>query len=87
MPSITGLGIDKVHFGVTTIVNLMIGMITPPYSELLFVVTGITGISLTSMYRYIWPFIIALVVALLIMLAFPDVVLWLPIQFGYTPGD
>jgi tripartite ATP-independent transporter DctM subunit len=87
MPSITGLGIDKVHFGVTTIVNLMVGMITPPYSELLFVVTGITGISLTSMYRYIWPFIIALVVALLIMLAFPDVVLWLPIQFGYTPGD
>jgi tripartite ATP-independent transporter DctM subunit len=87
MPSITGLGIDKVHFGVTTIVNLMIGMITPPYSELLFVVTGITGISLTSMYRYIWPFIIALVVALVIMLAIPDVVLWLPIQFGYTPGD
>jgi TRAP-type C4-dicarboxylate transport system permease large subunit len=87
MPSITGLGIDKVHFGVTTIVNLMIGMITPPYSELLFVVTGITGISLTSMYRYIWPFIIALVVALFIMLALPDVVLWLPIQFGYTPGE
>jgi len=87
MPSITGLGIDKVHFGVTTIVNLMIGMITPPYSELLFVVTGITGISLTSMYRYIWPFIIALVVALFVMLAVPDVVLWLPIQFGYTPGE
>jgi TRAP-type C4-dicarboxylate transport system permease large subunit len=87
MPTITALGIDKVHFGVTTIVNLMIGMITPPYSELLFVVTGITGISLTSMYRYIWPFIIALVAALLIMLAVPDVVLWLPIKFGYTPGE
>ena len=87
MPSITGLGIDKVHFGVTTIVNLMIGMVTPPYSELLFVVTGITGISLTAMYRYIWPFIVALVAALVIMLAIPDVVLWLPIQFGYTPGD
>ena len=63
----------------------MIGMITPPYSELLFVVTGITGISLTSMYKYIWRFIIALVIALLIMLAVPDVVLWLPIQFGYAP--
>ena len=87
MPTITALGIDKVHFGVTTIVNLMIGMITPPYSELLFVVTGITGISLTSMYKYIWRFIIALVIVLLIMLAVPDVVLWLPIQFGYTPGE
>jgi tripartite ATP-independent transporter DctM subunit len=87
MPTITALGIDKVHFGVTTIVNLMIGMITPPYSELLFVVTGITGISLTAMYRYIWPFILALVVALLLMLAIPDIVLWLPIKFGYTPGE
>src|SRR5581483_5430010 len=69
MPSIRELNIDPVHFGVTTIVNLMIGMITPPYSELLFVVTGITGIPLTSMYRHIWVFIVALVAALLIMLA------------------
>ena len=87
LPTITALGIDKVHFGVTTTVNLMIGMITPPYSELLFVVTGITGISLTAMYSYIWPFILALVVSLLIMLALPEVVLWLPMQLGYTPGE
>ena len=75
------------HFGVTTIVNLMIGMITPPYSELLFVVTGITGIPLTAMYRYIWPFIVALVAALLLMLVFPQIVLWLPVRFGYQPGQ
>ena len=87
MPTIRALGIDPVHFGVTTVVNLMIGMITPPYSELLFVVTGITGIRLTSMYRYIWPFIVALTAALLIMLAFPQVVLWLPERFGYIPGQ
>jgi len=87
MPSIRELNIDPVHFGVTTIVNLMIGMITPPYSELLFVVTGITGIPLTAMYRHIWVFIAALVAALLVMLAFPDVVLWLPIRFGYQPGS
>ena len=87
MPTIRLLGIDPVHFGVTTIVNLMIGMITPPYSELLFVVTGITGIPLTSMYRYIWPFIIALVIALFAMLAVPDIVLWLPEKFGYIPGS
>jgi tripartite ATP-independent transporter DctM subunit len=87
MPSIRELNIDPVHFGVTTIVNLMIGMITPPYSELLFVVTGITGIPLTSMYRHIWVFIVALVVALVLMLAFPQIVLWLPIRFGYQPGS
>ena len=87
MPTIRLLGIDPVHFGVTTIVNLMIGMITPPYSELLFVVTGITGIPLTSMYHYIWPFIIALMIALFAMLAVPDIVLWLPEKFGYIPGS
>ena len=86
MPTIRALGIDPVHFGVTVIVNLMIGMITPPYSELLFVVTGITGIPLTAMYRHIWAFIAALTVALLLMLAFPQIVLWLPMQFGYQPG-
>jgi len=63
----------------------MIGMITPPHGELLFVVTGSTGIPLTSMYRHIWVFIAALVVALLLMLALPQIVLWLPVQFGYQP--
>ena len=86
MPTIRGLGIDSVHFGVTTIVNLMIGMLTPPYSELLFVVTGVTGIRLTSMYRYVWPFILALILALLAMLLVPEIVLWLPEQLGYIPG-
>jgi tripartite ATP-independent transporter DctM subunit len=87
MPTIRALGIDSVHFGVTTIVNLMIGMLTPPYSELLFVVTGVTGIQLTSMYRYVWPFIAALVIALFLMLAFPQIVLFLPERFGYIPGS
>jgi tripartite ATP-independent transporter DctM subunit len=87
MPSIRAVGIDPVHFGVTTIVNLMIGMITPPYSELLFVVTGITGIPLTSMYRHIWGFIAALVVVLLVLLAMPSLVLWLPMRFGYQLGS
>ena len=87
MPSIRAVGIDPVHFGVTTVVNLMIGMITPPYSELLFVVTGITGIPLTSMYRHIWGFIAALVVVLLVLLAMPSLVLWLPMRFGYQLGS
>jgi tripartite ATP-independent transporter DctM subunit len=86
MPTIRALGIDSVHFGVTTIVNLMIGMLTPPYSELLFVVTGVTGIRLTSMYGYVWPFILALILALLAMLLVPEIVLWLPEQLGYIPG-
>ena len=39
------------------------------------------------MYRYIWPFILALLLALFLMLAIPDIVLWLPVQFGYIRGE
>ena len=71
----------------STIVNMMIGLVTPPMGELLFLITGVSGISLTSMYREIWPFLIVLIALLFIMLVYvPNVVLWLPIQFGYMPG-
>jgi TRAP-type C4-dicarboxylate transport system permease large subunit len=53
----------------------------------LFVVTGVTGIPLTAMYRYVWPFIVALILALLAMLVVPEIVLWLPEKLGYIPGS
>lgn len=80
------LGIDLVYFGVVIVVNCMIGLITPPYGVLLFVINGTTGIKLADMIREIWPFIIALVIALALMVAFPQIVLWLPQQFGYVPA-
>jgi TRAP-type transport system large permease protein len=83
MPSVRALGIDTVHFGVVIIVNMMIGLITPPYGELLFVISGVTGIRLQAMIREIWPFLFVLIGALLLMVLFPDLVLWLPRQFGY----
>jgi TRAP-type C4-dicarboxylate transport system permease large subunit len=79
------LGIDLVYFGVVIVVNCMIGLITPPYGVLLFVINGTTGIKLADMIREIWPFIIALVIALALMVAFPQIILWLPQQFGYVP--
>jgi TRAP-type C4-dicarboxylate transport system permease large subunit len=72
-----------VHFGVVAVVNCMIGLITPPYGVLLFVVNAITGISLKEMISEIWSFIGVLVVALLIMIFVPDVVLFVPRLFGY----
>lgn len=78
------LGIDLVYFGVIVVVNCMIGLITPPYGVLLFVINGTTGIKLSEMIQEIWPFLLALIVALALMVAFPEIVLWLPEQFGYT---
>lgn len=83
VPTCRALGIDMVHFGVVAVVNCMIGLITPPYGVLLFVVNAITGISLKEMISEIWSFIGVLVAALLIMIFVPDVVLFVPRMFGY----
>ena len=77
------LGIDLVHFGVVAIVNCMIGLITPPYGILLFVINAVTGISLREIISEILPFLLVLVGALLAMIFFPSIVLFLPRLLGY----
>lgn len=84
LPSLDRLGIDRVHFGVTITVNIMIGLVTPPYGVLLFVINGLTGIPLREMIRELWRFLAVLVGTLFVMLLVPDLVLWLPRQFGYA---
>jgi TRAP-type C4-dicarboxylate transport system permease large subunit len=79
------LGIDLVYFGVVVVVNCMIGFITPPYGILLFVINGSSGIPLSEMIAEIWPFVLALVLALVALVLFPEIILWLPRQFGYVP--
>lgn len=83
MPAVRELGIDTVHFGVVVVVNIMIGLVTPPYGVVLFVINGVTGIPLREIIREIWPFIGVLLFALLLMAVFPEIVLWLPRRFGY----
>ena len=83
MPSVHALGIDPVHFGVVVIVNMMIGLITPPYGELLFLVGGISKIPLAELIREIWGFILTLLVALLLIILFPELVLLIPQAAGY----
>jgi tripartite ATP-independent transporter DctM subunit len=84
MPTIRSLGIDPVHFGVVAIVNLMIGLITPPYGILLFVINAVTGIPLKEIIRETLPFLVVLILALLVMIFIPEIVLWLPRTFGYA---
>ena len=84
IPTCRSLGIDLVHFGVVAVVNMMIGLITPPYGILLFVINGVTGIPLGDIIRNILPFFCVLVFALLVLILSPDLVLWLPRVFGYT---
>jgi tripartite ATP-independent transporter DctM subunit len=83
IPTCRALGIDLVHFGVLVVVNSMIGLITPPYGILLFVINAVTGIPLREIIREVWPFLIVLIFALLLMIFFPGIVLALPRLFGY----
>lgn len=83
LPSVTALGIDPVHFGVVIIVNMMIGLITPPYGELLFLISGVSKIPLAELIREIWSFILTLLIALLLIILLPDLVLFIPRAAGY----
>ena len=83
IPSVQAMGIDLVHFGVIAVVNAMVGLITPPYGLLLFIVSSITKQPVSKVIREIWPFVLALIAALGIISFVPDFVLWLPRLLGY----
>lgn len=83
IPTAKALGIDMVHFGVVVIVNIMLGLITPPYGLLLFIMTNIAGMPLRQIVRECMPFLGAMLVALALITFFPGLVLWLPRLLGY----
>ncbi len=83
LPTAQAVGVDPVHFGVLAVVNIMIGLITPPYGLLLFVMNGITGVPLKDIVRESMPFLLAMIGALALITLLPDLVLWLPRVFGY----
>jgi C4-dicarboxylate transporter, DctM subunit len=83
IPTAKALGIDLVHFGVMAVFNIMIGLITPPYGLLLFIISAISGAPLRLIIRDTMPFVYAMIVALFVITYFPEAVLWLPRQMGY----
>ena len=83
IPTAKALGIDLVHFGVVVVVNIMIGLLTPPYGLLLFVLANMTKQPLGAIVREAAPFILMAVLVLAIITAVPDTILWLPRLMGY----
>ena len=78
MPVITRVGIDPVHFGVVMVLNLMIGLLTPPFGVVLFVMTQISGLSFAQVVKSTLPFLIPLLIVLLLLIIFPGLVTVLP---------
>lgn len=84
IPTASALGIDLIHFGVVVVFNVMIGLVTPPYGLLLFVVKRTSGASMGAILRDSTPFILGLLAALALITIFPSIVLSVPRYFGYT---
>ena len=83
LPTAQALGIDPVHFGVVAVVNIMIGLITPPYGLLLFMMVKIAGVPLRDLVREVMPFLAVMLGALALITFVPDLVLFLPRLLGY----
>jgi tripartite ATP-independent transporter DctM subunit len=83
LPTAHALGVDPVHFVVVAVVNIMIGLITPPYGLLLFMMAKIAQIPLRDLVRDVMPFLTVMIGALALITLVPDLVLFLPRLFGY----
>ncbi len=82
VPLMTSLGIDPLFFGVVMVLNLMIGMLTPPFGIVLFTLSKVSDEPLEGIIKEIWPFIIALVLVLIVIIAFPKLVTFIPNSLG-----
>ncbi len=83
LPTAQLLGVDPVHFGVVAVFNIMIGLVTPPFGLLLFMMVRIAEIPLSDLVREMIPFLAVMIGALALITLVPDLVLFFPRLFGY----
>lgn len=83
LPVVTELGMDPVHFGIVMVLNLCIGLCTPPVGTVLFVGIGVAGTSIQKVIRPLLPLFLAMLAALLLTTFVPALSLWLPRAFGF----
>jgi tripartite ATP-independent transporter DctM subunit len=82
LPTVQALGIDLIHFGVVIVLNMMIGLSTPPFGVLLFIVSGISGTKLDIIIREVLPMLVVLIAVLFLITYVPEIVMFIPNTFG-----
>ncbi len=82
-PVMTAIGVDPVHFGVIMVLNLMIGLVTPPVGLCLYVVSGIAKVPIADIIRELAPYLLALIAVLALVTYVPALSIWLPNALGY----
>jgi tripartite ATP-independent transporter DctM subunit len=83
LPVVKSLGIDPTHFGIIMVMNLCIGLCTPPVGSVLFVGVGVAGTTIEKVVKPLLPLFVAMLVALLLVTYIPALSLWLPALFGF----
>ncbi len=83
LPIVTKLGVDPVHFGIIMVLNLCIGLCTPPVGSVLFVGVSVAKTTIEKVIKPLLPIYIVMIIALLLVTYFPQLSLWLPGLFGY----
>jgi len=78
LPLALQLGIEPTHFGVIVVINLMIGLLTPPIGALLFLEAKIADIEFEKLVRHIWPYTLSLIFVLVLCTFIPQLVMWIP---------
>ncbi|HSJ67960.1 MAG TPA: TRAP transporter large permease subunit [Anditalea sp.] len=82
LPIVEELGIDPIHFGIIMILNLCIGLCTPPVGSVLFIGVGVAQSTIGKVVKPLIPFFIAMIIGLIVITMFPDLTLWLPRILG-----
>lgn len=83
LPVAVSLGVDPIHYGVIVVLNLMIGLLTPPIGGILFIQAKIAGLDFNSMVRAVWPYTLTLIAVLLLITYVPSLVMIVPnLVFG-----
>ncbi|MCL1821830.1 MAG: TRAP transporter large permease [Prolixibacteraceae bacterium] len=83
LPIVTALGVDPIHFGIIMVLNLSVGLCTPPVGSVLFIGCSVSGIRIEKVIRPLIPMFIAMFVVLMLVTYIPKIALWLPTVFGF----
>ena len=87
LPIVTQMGIDPIHFGIIMILNLCIGLCTPPVGSVLFVGCGVANLKIQQVIKPLLPLFIVMLVVLMLVTYIPELSLWVPNLFGFCYLD
>lgn len=83
LPIVTAMGVDPIHFGIIMVLNLSVGLCTPPVGSVLFIGCSVAGFSIDKVIKPLIPMFVAMIVVLILVTYLPQISLWLPTKFGF----